>query len=56
MNKLQSICKSVRENAYLICATIVVLYVTIIVGNAVLEGVGRIITQHQIDETYRIER
>ncbi len=54
MKILQKVGTFIRQNAHIICATLVVLYVTLVIVNAVLEGVDRIVTQHEIDETYRI--
>lgn len=54
MKKTENLWKYICDKSHLVCAILLVLYVTMIVANAVLEGVERINTEHKINETYRI--
>lgn len=46
----------IKERACFILFGILFLCVCAIVTNAVAEGIGRIVTQNMIDDTYRIHR
>lgn len=45
-----------KRNLCFLPLTLLVLIVLFIMSNAIHEGIGRIITQQQIDDTYRIHK
>ncbi len=48
--------KYLKENACFILFGLLFVIVCLIVANAVAEGIGRMVTQQMIDETYRISK
>lgn len=48
--------KYLKDNACFILFGLLLVIVSAIVINAVAEGIGRIVTQAMIDDTYRIHK
>lgn len=56
MKYIRTSLKYIKEYSYLICAAVILMYFVFVIGYSVLQGIDRIVTQEEIDATYRIER
>lgn len=45
-----------KHNMHYILFSVIVLYMIFVIIISVLQGIDRIVTQHEIDETYKIHQ